>query len=379
VVWAEDLVELLRSLAWDPGLFERSVTLLAKISAQKGKAGVDESITALFQLYLSGTHAEIQQRARLAQSFLRSADPALQNAGMLALGKLLQAWHFTSGYHFQFGARSRDVGYWPRVEDIREWFDAGLSLARRVIAENMAVVPQVRRIVARSFRGLWTALGMYAALEELSRAIMEQGHWSEGWIGARQTLHYDHGAFAPEVMARLRALEASLRPRDLVEKIRSVVLREGVAIVDFDGFDFDAENAENERGYERTEQVAQALGEATARDDGALRELLPELLTGRGRLTSFGRGLATAHATPKELWNRLVAQLALVPEDYRNTQVLRGLNTRDPRLGRTLLDRAVDHDVLGPWLPVLQTAVPLDANGIERLTRALAVERASIG
>jgi hypothetical protein len=191
-------------------------------------------------------------------------------------------------------------------------------------------------------------------------------------------------AFSPEVMVRMRNLEAFLRPRDLVEKVRSVVLREWVSIVDFDGFDLDAEKAEEEQGgHQHAVQIAKALGEAAARDDAAFRELLPELLSGRGHLLlSFGRGLATACAVPEELWNRLVTQLGFAPENNRNTQVLggflTGLNTRDPGLARTLLDQAVEHDTLGPWLPVLQTSVPVDANGIARLTRALAGARAPI-
>jgi hypothetical protein len=178
VAWANDLLELLRSLAWDSALFERSVTLLAKIAAQGDKTGAGEAITALFQLYLSGTRAPIEQRAHVAERFLRSADPALQSAGLLALEGLLQGWHFTSGHHFQFGARSRDVGYWPRrVEDIREWYDTGFGLACRVSTENLPVAPEVRGILAKRFRGLWTGAGMYDALEEISRAMMEHGHW----------------------------------------------------------------------------------------------------------------------------------------------------------------------------------------------------------
>jgi hypothetical protein len=385
VAWTEDLVELSRSLAWDPALFERCVTLLAKIAAQVvDKTGADEAITSLFQLYLSGTRAPILQRTRLAESLLRSADPALRSAGLLALRGLLRAWHFTSGHHFEFGARSRDLGYWPsRAEDIQEWFDAGITLARRMIVENPPVAPEVRRIVANRFRELWTGAGIYDALEEISRAIMEQGHWAEGWIAVRQTLRFDHDKeSAPEVTARLRTLEAFLRPRDLVEKVRSIVLSERASIADIDAFDFDAENTGG--GRERTERIVLQLGEAVARDDAALRELLPELLSGKARphLLAFGRGLSQACAAPEELWDRLVAQLELTPENTRNTQVLGGfldgLNTRDPGLTGTLLDQAVEHDTLGPWLPALQTALPGDESGINRLTRALAADRAAI-
>jgi hypothetical protein len=102
---------------------------------------------------------------------------------------------------------------------------------------------------------------MYDALEEISRSMMEQGHWSEGWIAARQTLYYDHEALSPEVMVRLRTLEAFLPPRDLVEKVRSVVLREGGSIVDFDGFDLDSGKAEGERGgYQHRNRLPGHLG-----------------------------------------------------------------------------------------------------------------------
>jgi hypothetical protein len=92
VAWANDLLELLRSLAWDPALFERSVTLLAKIAAQGDKTGAGEAITALFHLYLSGTRAPIEQRAHLAERFLRSAVRHCKLWPARIRG-LLQGWH----------------------------------------------------------------------------------------------------------------------------------------------------------------------------------------------------------------------------------------------------------------------------------------------
>ena len=71
--------------------------------------------------------------------------------------------------------------------------------------ENLPVAPEVRGILAKRFRGLWTGAGMYDALEEISRAMMEQGHWSEGWIAARQTLRYDHEAFRATIGSRICA------------------------------------------------------------------------------------------------------------------------------------------------------------------------------
>ena len=36
---------------------------------------------------------------------------------------MLEAWHFSSGANFEFGARSRDYGYLPRTTaDFQAWF-----------------------------------------------------------------------------------------------------------------------------------------------------------------------------------------------------------------------------------------------------------------
>ena len=49
-----------------------------------------------------------------------------------------------------------------------------------------------------------------------------------------------------------------------------------------------------------------ALGKQTAEDDQAFDELLPELVSGDGRLFSFGRGLASGTRNPEATWNALV-------------------------------------------------------------------------
>ena len=101
--WAKSMVDLLRSLAWDTALFERSVTVLAEIARADG--GARDTIECLFQLYLSGTHAPARERATLAERFLRSPDPARQQIGALALGAMIEGLHFRAPHRFEFGAR----------------------------------------------------------------------------------------------------------------------------------------------------------------------------------------------------------------------------------------------------------------------------------
>jgi hypothetical protein len=384
IIWANDAVYLLRSLAWDANLFERSISLLAKIANGETKTDADNALTELFQLCFSGTHAPLEQRIRIAEGYLRADSEALRRIGLLALGGLLEG-QLRSGFLVQFGGRSRDFGYWPGTGDeVRQWFDAGFELARRATAEGWAVASEVRRLMAKRFRGLWTRMAVYNGLEAISRFINEHGYWSEGWVATRETLRFDHAALSEEGRNRLIALERDLRPRDTVEKVHAAVFGARFTLVDFEDFAPDREErAESISGYQRIEEIARGLGEAVAVDETAFNELLPGLVTGQGQFFSFGRGLALASEKPTALWKRLVGQLALTAQGKRNTQVLGGfigaLYQRDPGLVGTLLDAAIDDETLAPWFVALQTSVRVDDRGFDRLIRALEGGRTPIG
>jgi len=371
------VTELLRSLAWDAALFERCAMLLAEIARTDNDAR--DALKRLFQLYLSGTHALIDLRAAVADRFLRSTDAGLRQIGLLAIGAMLEGAHFRAPYHFDFGARSRDYGFWPRhIDEVRAWYEAGFRLATRVIADGLPTAEELRRIVGKRFRGLWQA-GLFDLLEEISRTLGEGGHWTEGWIGTRDTLRYDHAALAPEIANRLRRLEEFLRPRELIDKVRAVVLHEGFTVLDFDDVDFDRDD-ETVEGYQRTDQIARELGAMAATDEAALVELLPELFRSRDRALLFGRGLGEASFAPAALWRMITARFAEAPEDSGNPLLLMGflagVHARDPACTTMLLDAAVEDVSLGPLLPALQTAVPITADGVARLNRAITLNLA---
>src|SRR5205085_3056879 len=98
------------------------------------------------------------------------------------------------------------------------------------------------------------------------------------------------------------------------------------------------------------------------------------------RLWSFGRGLFAGAEDPRATWNRLLLQLATTPEQRRNFQVLLGflnaLHSRNPDLAHRFLDEATENETLAPWYPVLQTAVGIDKQGVDRLMRSLTLAKA---
>lgn len=153
--------------------------------------------------------------------------------------------------------------------------------------------------------------------------------------------------------------------------------------LDLDDFEDDADEEEvttTER-MNRAAATVEELGKSVAQDDEAFATLLPELVKGSGQLPNFGRGLALGAAKPREIWDRLVAEVKGCTEP--NMQVLQGflsgLQTREMTETNALLDEAVNHPALGEWLPELQASVTIDAAGVQRLRQALDLGKAAIG
>jgi hypothetical protein len=379
-------LRVLRLLAWDAKLFDRCIALIGKI-AQSGNVDNDhdecrQAFVSLFPLWLSGTHATIEQRLRVARTLLTSDDSRQRTLGLAALGAVLQASYFTGGWDFDFGTRSRDYGYKPTAaEDIKHWFERALHLAEEIACSNAPASPGVRDVVAHRFRSLWSDAGMFDDLERVARRISRIGFWCEGWLAVRQTIHYDATRFPQEIADRLAALETDLRPASLVEKVRSIVLSDEVI---FCGVDSTVDTGTDVGpSLKQAETMAYELGTAVAGDREALAVLLPELVTRQGQqLWVFGQGLAQGTEKPRSIWDQLVAQLAATLSNSRRIQVLGGflsaLNAKQPDLVNRLLDEAVENDVLGPWYPFLQTVMDIDQAGLNRLMRSLDLRKALI-
>jgi hypothetical protein len=377
-------VRLIRSLAYDSTIFDRCIALLLKLeqgAAEDGKSSNAATVFAsLFFLYLSGTHATIEQRLGIIEALLLSEDRIRRNLGLKALKAALETGPFTSEYQFEFGARSRDHGYWPRTaSEVKHWYRSVLTLAQTFACTDRSIAAFVRLAVAREFRGLWN-VGMYEELENLCRAVSGTTFWPDGWIAIRETLSFDSERFAPEIVARLSLLERHLRHKNVVQKVRAMVLSDSAIGLELDKLE-DNGVEDLPSGLRRNEAIARRLGKAVATDEEAFEALIEELVVGRGHITSFGQGLLEGSPDPKATWDRLVAQFAKAKGE-RSVQIFVGfisaLQVRDSSLASALLDNAVTNDTLAPWYPVLQAAVRIDPKGLERIGLSLAIGKAPL-
>jgi hypothetical protein len=381
-------IRLLHSLAYDAALFERAVKLLSRFASVLDEGSFDgeaaRAIAPLFYIVFSGTRAPLPMRLTVLDSLLKSDEPVEQHLGIKALEAMMKPDHFMPYATFEFGARSRDYGYHPKTgKEVGQWFEDVLSAAEPLSLGDGPVMARVRKTIAGKFRGLWTHGGRLDALERISKAITGSEFWRDGWVAARQTRQYDGRTLNAESLQRLTQLEEFLRPKDIVNCVRGIVLGErggGLELDDFDDDDDEEEVTTTER-LKRAAMAVQELGKDVATDEKAIATLVPELIGGSGRLGEFGHGLALGAITPRDMWNRLVAAVAL--SEKPNMQVLcgflSGLQTRDIAQTNALLDDAIADATLGEWLPELQASVTIDEAGVRRLRRALELDRAPVG
>jgi len=377
-------LNLIRLLAYDSDLFESSIALILRLAEADDPDDFPPSNEAsrifksLFYICLSGTHATIEQRLKVIEPLLASSITKRRELGLAGLRAALEAWQFNSTYSFDFGARSRDYGFWPKnVDEARQWFGATLQIATRFACSHEPVAAGVRAAVADAFRGLWLRSGAISELEKACHEIAAEGHWPEGWRAVRQTQHYDSNGLSPELLTRLASLEELLRPKNLIEEVRSLVL--GTA--DYEAVPDHPSDSPSAARF-RAQSRARDLGKSVAVREDAFQALAPELLSGQNLVWHFGVGLAEGAEDPMASWNRLAAVLGSLPEKARRIDLLlgfvKGLHARDAPLCDRLLDDAVTQELLAAWFPALQATLKVDRTAVARLMCALHLGKAPI-
>jgi|HubBroStandDraft_6_1064221.scaffolds.fasta_scaffold55033_4 hypothetical protein len=129
--------------------------------------------------------------------------------------------------------------------------------------------------------------GLRDELEAIAAKFAAQGFWRDGWLAVKHTRFYCEKDKASENYARLTKLEETLRPRDLVQRVRGRVFVSDLSDVD----DIDADDARSfEVAMEQQQIEARSLGGKVANDLAALTELMPDIVSATGQLWYFGRG-----------------------------------------------------------------------------------------
>jgi hypothetical protein len=373
----EEFRTLLLSLAYDPGLFDKAVALLFDLIEDEQPEPylnrVKKSYPSLFHLYLSGTHATIEQRLTVVESLLGSESEQRREFGVSALNAVFETYNFTSSQCFDFGAWPRDYGFDPRTRDeILHWYRSALSLCKRLIV-NEAIAPRIRKTVADSLRGLWNHVGMYDDVEDICKVFSTGHFWSDGWRAIHSIRRWRKEPLDEDLEHRLTALEELFAPKNLVDRTRAVVLCNAHGAIDDLGPDDDVT-----AHMDRMQALAYELGRDVAQSEAVFKELLPELVAAETRmyLGPFMKGIIDSSPDHRRLWNSIQDQFVQTEPKRRSAESLAifllNLRSVNSELVEILLDESMNDPSLAEWVPLLQCRAGMQLRGVERLKHSLA-------
>lgn len=369
-------IRLIKAIGYDEHLFERAIILLARLFAAEPEGNTNNSASApikeFFHLYLSGTKAPPEMRRAAIRRFALSRDPALKRCASVALDALLESQHFMSFGHSDFGARSRDWGWSPKINrDIWDWYSEAIALA----VELVPYLPDARTILAGNVRALWRVQACQESLECAAITLVKEQPWIEGWIAFRAARRYDGKEMSEEASARLANIIQLLKPSDLLNHARAVVLNSA------GGWDFADGEDDNDnplKPWEKADEMAREAGRLLAHDNSVRAEFLAELMEASQaeRAYQFGRGLCNGAKDLGLMWSELEAAYHAADPTKRNATVLGGflfeMHQRDSLFASSTLEAVIDKPLLASLLPYLQARAGIDEDGIARLRRAIA-------
>ena len=373
-------IRLLRSLAYEPALFEQCAIILARLSLTDGEREIPEAFTSLFQIVLSGTHATIEQRLAVIETLTMWKMPVVERS---LPPRLSPCSRRVTSVQATLSSSEQDCAttgsFRVTVDGTPHWFRTALTYVQAMIVSRGPISAEVKRLIGQKFQDLWIA-GFAEELETLCAEVVGECFWADAWVGARRTIGLHANGMPEDQKLRLFQLEERLRPVSLVDKVKGVVSASAPDGLDPDMFSTNAETIA--AAIKRTAALAEQLGREVAAAPESLQLLLPELMGGGGQTWPFGRGLALGAPEPTDLWIKLVQQLAEKPAEQRNSGILgaylSGLRERDSPVCETLLDEAVHDFVLASHYPVLQVQAGVNEKAVQRLLASLALGLAPI-
>ena len=377
---------LARSIAYEPEYFDDATSILKRFALAEPEdykhEPAREILKSLFYCHLSGTQVSPEQRRIVVENLVSSCDKKERGLGLDLIDAGLEAWHFSSHYGFEFGARHRDYGWHPRSQaDVKDWFRPWIEIVTAIGEQDNEDGGKARTMLGEAWRGLWGCVGLDDELADIARRLSAIDGWPEGWLGVRRVLQWDANSLSPASLAQLREIEKMLTPSDLAAEIRARVLARGTFAYDLD----DEDELEGEEGkplsasekHRRARMKAETLGSTAASSPELLETLIPDLCsTGRGSgVYEFGRGIGRHHADMAGLLEAVRTHIERADRGDLSLIWVRGLlsgwKDADPDAFETFLDDAIDDFVWRDWFVELQVQSDLDARAFVRLLRAL--------
>jgi hypothetical protein len=223
-----NLVWSLEKLCWWAETFPKAAKLMLRLAAAENESWSNDAtgqFKQLFQIYLPGTQANLNERLRIAREALGSEVKEERELGILAIGHAIETHSFSRGSRVESqGTRIPGRDYEPSGKEIQEYWGECISLLKDVIIAGGELSSLAQQKLGWAISGLLRN-GMIDEIEAVVRDIVKEkgAYWPEALKSIRDCIDYDGVDMPTEIRERINSLEKILQPEGLGEKLHLVV------------------------------------------------------------------------------------------------------------------------------------------------------------
>lgn len=381
------VLTLLTKIAYDPGHFDRCMMMLLRFAVEERDSdrhdAVLPKIKCFFCLLRSGTHALPEQRLAFVEFCLGQKETKFVDIGLALLSETLRTQHFSGADTSDFGARPRDFGWSPNFEESVKWLEMFLAAAAALAqGEDVTKRRKARNVLAQRFRELWRVENLRETLLALARELNATMPWLDGWRAVRSVLHSDriskNGKLSEAERGILETLENEMKPKDLKERIRALVLGTGQKIWSLDD-EFDPDDGPEKYELSRKRQAKQSyeLGRDCVSEEEVFNQIIGELFEPgyAPYKQDFGRGLIEGSQCAETTWDKLVSELRTKNVENFGFGVLVGalreVSANDKPTSAKILSDCANDELLRSCIVALHPTEGFDKTDFERCLSVL--------
>lgn len=373
------LVWSLEKLVFRKKTFVSAARLLLKLAVSETENfsnNATGTFQQLYQLYLSGTEADPEDRLAVLDEGLSSSNDDERKVCIDALGHMLQNAHFSrGGGSEQIGSTEAMQDWSPTTYgEIWDFHRAGMSRLTAIATSNDVHAQVARNHLGSHIRGLLGQLPVAEVRAMIGAVISHSGFWPEAITEVSEWLYFDRSKGAPDERAKeVRQLYSDLLPADPVDL--AMLYTHGWQADLHDPDSNYASEPDAKHDFEYSMRQAIAVAETIAQDKTLVRRAVERMACKEAHgISAFTTALMKNVADPKAVFNYAIAA-AEASSDEPNRGFFGGLVSgayeRDPALGKSLVARALKSPKLRSHAIAIIGSGSLDSDEISMVASLL--------
>jgi hypothetical protein len=317
----------------------------------------------LFQLFLSGTEANLIERLEIIKYGLEKNDEEYNKIAILALGRAILNDHFTrSGGAEKQGSKVPLKDYQPCSWDeiFNYWEQAVLILIDFTCTDNVNSALSKKEL-ANAYRTLVRDGKVDIVIQSFQR-IAENSEviWLDGINSLKRIIEFEKG-LNNKVVKEIEELINNFTPDDIEVQLFLNVTKP----------EWDVYEKDNKGDYiDKPKLRAEAFAESLITKNENWFEYLPKLLQGEQRQAfNFGKKLGELLTEKKEFINKAFDAFKTIPEDLRNIELIGGFiqGSKDESLKEYVIDIVSHNKSYNQYAFYLTRIVEIKLKNLEKL------------